>query len=232
MGYVTREEGESLTAEGVRRQMLARQRVQLVSSTISALVVGVLIGFFAFRATAPPAAQLLTPPPAWGVECAPSVEGTPRPTVTPRPLQVYVSGAVENPRIVSVPPGSVISDALTAVGALDPDADLDALNLAAPLADHQHVLVPFKAAARPSSNAGEGGSPSAAPPATSGSLNINTATAAEFEALPRIGPAIAQRIVDYREAHGPFQRKEDIQQVAGIGPGTYAQIEPYITVGP
>lgn len=79
--------------------------------------------------------------------------------------------------------------------------------------------------------------PGAAPPATSasgetGKIDINTATAADFERLPKIGPSIAERIVAYRDAHGPFSRIEDLQNVKGIGPATFAALKDYITVGP
>ncbi len=77
----------------------------------------------------------------------------------------------------------------------------------------------------------------AAPTAVSGSgetgkIDINTATAADFERLPKIGPSIAERIVAYRDAHGPFSRIEDLQNVKGIGPATFAALKDYITVGP
>ncbi|HRF49952.1 MAG TPA: ComEA family DNA-binding protein, partial [Anaerolineales bacterium] len=72
----------------------------------------------------------------------------------------------------------------------------------------------------------------AAEPQATGTININTATASQLEALPKIGPAIAQRIVEYRDAHGPFGRIEDLQRVKGIGPATFAALKDFITVGP
>lgn len=74
--------------------------------------------------------------------------------------------------------------------------------------------------------------PPAAEPQATGTININTATASQLEALPKIGPAIAQRIVEYRDAHGPFGRIEDLQRVKGIGPATFAALKDFITVGP
>ncbi|MCS6911025.1 MAG: ComEA family DNA-binding protein, partial [Anaerolineales bacterium] len=70
------------------------------------------------------------------------------------------------------------------------------------------------------------------PPVAGTKININTATLAELDTLPRIGPVIAQRIIDYRTANGPFRRIEDIQNVRGIGPATFEQIKDLITVGP
>ena len=81
------------------------------------------------------------------------------------------------------------------------------------------------AAPTASSGAGSASSPT-------GTININTATAAELDRLPKIGPSIAQRIVEYRDAHGPFARIEDLQRVKGIGPSTFAALKDLVTVGP
>jgi competence protein ComEA len=74
--------------------------------------------------------------------------------------------------------------------------------------------------------------PTAAEVVSGGLININTATLAELDSLPRIGPAIAQRIIDYRTTNGPFSSIEQIMNVSGIGPATFAQIKDLITVGP
>lgn len=99
-----------------------------------------------------------------------------------------------------------------------------------------------------STTTGSGASPAATPtapptgntsgaapapdPGGAGKININTATAGQFESLPKIGPSIAQRIVEYRDAHGPFSRIEDLQNVKGIGPSTFAALKDYVTIGP
>ncbi|MEX0587524.1 MAG: ComEA family DNA-binding protein [Patescibacteria group bacterium] len=87
----------------------------------------------------------------------------------------------------------------------------------------------FKAAGFSSSDPGQPATQSASQP-ISGPININTASAVELEALPRIGPALAQRIVDYRKDNGPFKTTADIEDVSGIGPSIYAQIKDLITV--
>ncbi len=215
--------------EDVRRQVRALYRRYVVSVAVVSLVVGGLIGFFASRSpplTSPP----LTPPTDLGQVCRPDPEYTPRPTVTPRPFEIYVSGAIAKPQVVLVPPGSLVLHAIEAAGGAAADADLDSLNLAAPLNDHQHVLVPHRSMPS-SSDVSTSTAQTAHVNSGSVPLNVNTATAAELEILPKIGPALAQRIVEYREAHGPFLRKEDLQAVSGIGPATYAQLEELITVG-
>ncbi len=174
---------------------------------------------------------------------------------TPIPLRVHVTGAVAQPGVYALPRGSIVQDALAAAGGLTARADVSELNLAQLLVEGDQVSVaelpptltptptlPPTATPAPTITVGPGTStPTALPTATqprptagptSGKLiNINTATQAELETLPRIGPSMAARIIEYRTAHGPFQRTEDIMNVTGIGPATYAQIKNLITVG-
>jgi competence protein ComEA len=142
-------------------------------------------------------------------------------------LQIYVSGAVTTAQVISVPKGSLVVDAVDAVGGAAPDADLDALNLAEPLNNYQHVLVPTRSTPAPESTP-----PPAAEVTTPDRVNINTASAAELETLPHIGPSRAQNILAYREAHGPFNAIEEIKNVKGIGDATFADLAPLITVSP
>ncbi len=161
---------------------------------------------------------------------------------TPRPLRVDVKGAVARPGLYSLPRGSILQDALTAAGGALPNANLNALNLAQALNDNDLVTVPAVPPTATPASTPDPAQPTATPasrassptlPAAGGALiNINTASLAELDTLPRIGPAIAQRIIDYRTANGPFQRLEDIQQVRGIGPALFAEIQPLITLGP
>lgn len=147
----------------------------------------------------------------------------PQSTVTPSPLRVYVSGAVQSPDVYTLPPASIAKDAVLAAGGPAPDADLDRINLATELVDGQHVHVP---------HLGEEDPPVEWPSAQRSvgiGININTADAATLETLPGIGPALAQRIIDYRETKGPFVRPEDVMDVAGVGPAIFAQIEDLIS---
>ena len=107
----------------------------------------------------------------------------------------------------------------------------DYVNLAAHISDGQHIHIPRQGEIT-SAPLAELPRTDASPSKETELLNINTASAADLEELPRIGPALAQRIVEYREANGPFQSIEDLQQVSGVGPALIEQIEPLITVGP
>jgi competence protein ComEA len=162
-----------------------------------------------------PVALILTPSaspaPTWA-----------EPTPTAGPLRVYVSGAVQHPDVYVLPPGSIVKDALLAAGGAAAEADLDNINLAHPVADGEQVHIP---------RAGEQ-SPVRLPSAEvllSAKVNVNTADLAALEALPGIGPELAQRILDYRQAHGPFAQIEDLMNVSGIGPGILDKIRDKIT---
>jgi competence protein ComEA len=179
------------------------------------LIVLVLAGVVVLQAlrSEPPGVILTspTPPPSEQV------------TSTPRPLRVYVSGAVQHPDVYSLPADSIVKNALAAAGGAADDADLDRINLAMPVADGQHIYVPRRGEQQLPMDSPRGPSP------TEDKININTANPAELETLPGIGPTIAQRICEYREAHGTFTRIEDIMQVSGIGQATFAKIQDLIT---
>ena len=206
-------------AETERARVHARYRRYLVATALLSLLVGGVIGAFGFDAAVLPAGGL-TPPVAWMTPVGEqgAVVLTMPPTVTPPLIQVYVSGAVGEPQVVVVPSGSLMADAIEAAGGALPDADLDVLNLAAPLRDHDHVNVP-----------GTSGSLKAGD-STTASVDINTASVEILDTLPLIGATRATEIVAYREAHGPFTTTEGLLKVPGIGPGIYAEIEPWITV--
>ena len=158
---------------------------------------------------------------------------SPTPTHTPMPLQVHVTGAVVHPGVYALPPNSRLVDAIRAAGGMLANADPGRLNLAAFLQDSQQIAVPCIDApmlAEPPRRATGTLSMGAAGTGTAGKININEASAAELEALPGIGPALAQRILDERQANGPFQRSEDITRVNGIGPSCCERIAPLICV--
>jgi competence protein ComEA len=163
-------------------------------------------------------------------------------TITPVPVRVYMQGEVKTPGVYALPKGSILQAALDAAGGLTDKADTHSLNLAQLLNDGDQVVVPALPPTRaPTSTTGPG-TPTATPASTSeptaeatglapGTLiNLNTATLAELDSLPHIGPTIAQRIIDYRTAHGPFTSLQQVMNVEGIGPGTYQQIKDFITV--
>lgn len=159
----------------------------------------------------------------------------PLPTHTPGPIRVYVSGAVMQPEVYTLPPNTIIRDALLAAGGTTGEADLNLINLAQPLQDGQQIYVPRigETAFQPSQTTSQtttSSTSSSSNVAPSGVININTGTLADLDTLPGIGPAIAQRIIDYREANGPFAAIEDIMNVSGIGPATFDKIKDRITV--
>ncbi len=202
-------------------------------TALVSLLVGVALGRFG-QEPAPQAVTQREPRMGWEQACVATTsvdDVTPAPTASPVPLSIYVSGAVREPHVITVPAGSLVVDALEAAGGPAPHADLDSVNLAAPLADHQQILIPGKPdAACPTPEADDGPDPIPTS-ATTEKINLNTATAEELETLPGIGASRAQEIIAYREANGPFQHIEEIQYVSGIGEGIFAQIKAQITVG-
>ncbi len=163
------------------------------------------------------------------------IDPTPAPTPTLAPLTIYVSGAVQTPGVYTLPPQSRIADAVAAAGGVLPDAAPEAINLALPLVDGMHIHVPAQeeADAPPLVSSGRNGAAAEGQArVTSGLINLNTATMEELDSLPGIGPAIARRIIAYREQQGGFQTVDELKNVKGIGEKTFADIAPLVTVGP
>jgi competence protein ComEA len=140
----------------------------------------------------------------------------------PATLIVSVNGRVRKPGLVRLASGSRVADAIDAAGGVLPDTDLTALNLARKVVDGELIVVgapPVPA----------GGAPGAAGPA-GGQVNLNSATLAELQTLPGIGAVLAQRILDYRTAHGQFQSVNELRQVDGIGTATFNKLKDKVTV--
>ena len=126
------------------------------------------------------------------------------------PVTVHVAGAVRRPGVYELPEDARVITALRRAGGPAPGAELAALNLAAPLADGQQILVPRRGAPPPAVPPGGGA-------AADGPIRLSTATAEQLEALDGIGPTLAERIVRFREENGPFGAVEDLLEVPGIG---------------
>lgn len=192
-------------------QGLARYRWLFFLGVVGLVLIVVLL-IQVFRAPSQPIFLSTATPP-------PSQEASP----TPYTMRVYVSGAVLHPDVYLLPQDSIVKDAVEAAGGATGEADLERINLALPVSDGLQVHVPRQ---------GEDSLPVQPPsrlPAMGGKVNINTADAAALESLPGIGPALAQRIIEYRQAHGPFERIEDVMDVSGIGTATFEGMEDLIT---
>jgi competence protein ComEA len=139
---------------------------------------------------------------------------------------VSVVGQVARPGLVTLTAGARVAEAVEAAGGLLPEADPASVNLAAVVTDGQQILVGAPGA---SGAAGPAGGASGAVAAPSTPLNLNTATTAELDALPGVGPVLAQRIVDHRK-QGPFTSVDQLDDVPGIGPARAAELAELVTV--
>jgi competence protein ComEA len=154
--------------------------------------------------------------------------GTPivlSPPPTLEPIKIFITGAIHQPGLYSLPRGSRVESAITAAGGLTGNADLNKINLAAKIADGDKITIPsvFDPTSQPLTV-------QATSTPISFPIDINTASLEELDALPGIGNAKAQSIIQYREENGDFQKIEDIMNVPGIGEGIYNNIKELITV--
>ena len=166
---------------------------------------------------------------------APSAAPSPSSPATAQEVVVYVCGAVRRPGVYHLASGARVADLLAAAGGAAAKAELQAVNLAAKLIDGQQVVVPERGAGGGAAAARRRlgrrrlgrrpGSGAAAAP-----VNLNAATAEELDALPGVGPATAQKIIDYRTANGGFKSVDDLKNVAGIGDAKFATLQPLVTV--
>ena len=158
--------------------------------------------------------------------------GAARPAVEPlRPARraapavarvvVDVVGAVRRPGLYHLRQGTRIADAVALAGGSTPKADLALVNLAAPLADGEQIVVPSRSPV----GAAIAASPPAAGASPTAPLDLNTATAEQLDALPGIGPATAAKIIAFRQAHGAFHAVDELDAVPGIGPSRIAQLK-------
>ena len=172
-------------------------------------------------------------------------------------VRVHVAGAVNNPGVYTLPAQGRAVDAIAAASGAAADADLDRVNLAGALSDGVQIYVPHRgetaapAQIQPNGGTANAGQANAANGASQGGtqpqpartlipagsaqkgstpVNINTATAEELQSLPRIGPAMAQRIIAWREAHGGFRSVDELDAVPGIGPSMLENLRPLVTV--
>jgi competence protein ComEA len=188
-----------------------------------ALVAALLLGSARLITRQPaPAPIVVHPPPTLAVVAPP-------PTATPAPLVVYVTGAVHAPGLYALPLGARVADALHAAGGLTPDANPNAVNQATLVRDGDQIYAPTQTeapAAPPPGVSGGGHAETAAKSVPLGPINLNTATAAQLESLPGIGPSRAQAIIAGR----PYATVDELDRVPGIGPATLDELRPYVVV--
>jgi competence protein ComEA len=154
---------------------------------------------------------------------------SPSPAAT---VVVDVAGWVRRPGVFELLQGDRVIDAIQRAGGAKPGADLTSVNLAALLTDGEQIVV-VKRGSGAASGSSSGSSTSGGDSGAGGSgalVNVNTATLDQLESLPGIGPALGQRIIDYREQHGPFRKVEDLLNVSGIGDQRLADMRSKVTV--
>lgn len=161
--------------------------------------------------------EVVAPPPA---AAAPSGAATPGATIF-----VHILGAVAAPGLYELREGDRAVDAVAAAGGFAADADQSQLNLARFVVDGEQIVVPVVGSAQPPPGAAPGGAA-----VVPGKVNLNTADAAALETLPRVGPAMAARIIAWRQENGRFTAVEDLMSVAGVGEKTFDALRPLVTV--
>jgi competence protein ComEA len=190
------------------------QRRRLLLAAAGSLALLLLLGRFVLGAGTTTTAAPLPLPPAAGA----GVTGLPSSRVV-----VDVVGAVRRPGLYRLAHGSRIADALTRAGGATAKADLAQVNLAAPLADGEQIVVPRRGAG--SSAPGASSAPASGPAAP---VQLSTATLEQLDSLPGVGPVTAQKILDYRQEHGAFQSVDELDAVSGIGPKRLEQLRELV----
>ena len=196
---------------------------------VAALLAAVVAGGFVLRGRPQEVVVpevVTTGAPLPGTSAAPTAPDAPDdPDAPGAEVVVAVAGKVVRPGLVRLPAGSRVDDAVRAAGGVAAGADPGLLNLARKLVDGEQVLVGV--------DPPPGGAPAAAgdgPVAADGPVDLNAATVADLDALPGIGPVLAQRIVDWRTEHGRFESVDQLREVTGIGESKYADVAPEVAV--
>jgi competence protein ComEA len=218
-------------------------RVEIGFGVIAVVVVALVAGVVWYRmgarsSAAPAPAHHRTRQVAPAPTAAPAVAAGTGVTASTSPSRaapgttvvVHVAGAVRTPGVLELPSGARVIDAVEGAGGALPDADLDRLNLAAKLVDGQRIMV-LKVGAIPLGSEGTGDGSGVAGAATdSAPIDLNSATSAQLESLPGIGPALAGAIIAERDRRGGFRSVNELREVRGIGEKRFADLRAHVTV--
>jgi competence protein ComEA len=214
--------------ETIRERLAGLERRELVGvMALGALIVG---GALFWYARSLPSAVRLDASMPQAVRPGGIGAAAASPTPSPGIVVVYVSGWVRHPGVYEFQAGQRVIDAIKRAGGVRMGADVSGINLAALLTDAMQISVakrgiPGAATGGSGTSVGGGGGGGG-----DGIVNLNTATLDQLDSLPGIGPTLAQRIIDYREAHGPFRTVEDLLNVSGIGDKKFADLRAKVTV--
>ena len=210
-------------------------------AVVAALVV-VIAAFVAWHSephpeAAPAPVTTQTPPATAAIPPAAGTAGAGVPSISPSSagstgpmIVVAVTGRVRHPGLVTIPAGSRVADAIAAAGGALPNTDLSFINLARKVSDGELIVIDV--APSPGMTVDPTGNPATSTGGEPGSttlVNINTADLTQLETLPGVGPALGQRIIDYRTQHGRFRNVDALQDVSGIGPTIFAQLKDLVT---
>ena len=193
--------------------MLDRDPRRLAAWAVAALVLVVLAGLYYVRTRSDAAAA--PPATAASIEVRPSGGGR---------VMVDVAGEVERPGVYRLPASARVEDALTEAGGATRRADLSQINRAAKVEDGRQILVPARARRGGEAAAATGSAPAEGP------INLNSATLEQLDTLDGVGPATAQKILDYREEHGGFGSVDELDQIPGIGEKRLAALREKVRV--
>lgn len=213
----------------VRAVATVPPRLVAVLAAVAAVAVGATVAVVAVRGS-PPAPEL-TLPRAGAAGAAASAAGVAAAEPEPDPdVYVHAAGAVTRPGLYRVRSGGRVADVVEAAGGPAPGADLDQVNLAAKVGDGERVYVPRRGEAMPA-GAGPGAGPGGGPGGGDGGrLDLNTATLEQLEALPGVGPATAQAILEHRRQRGRFADVQELLEVRGIGEAKLAALRSKVRV--
>lgn len=192
---------------------LSRRRILLAVGCLALLL------FFGSKLLARPQASVALAPPV-----APPAETATAPTG----VVVDVVGAVRRPGLYRLQQGARVADAVSRAGGATRKADVALINLAAPLADGEQVVVPAHGSAGAAVPSGAAGSSAATGMPAGGPVHLSTATLEQLDSLPGIGPVTAQKILDYRQEHGAFTSVDELDAVPGIGPARLDQLKDLV----